>query len=171
MGFTPLAGVLMGTRTGDIDASVVTYLIDNGVVPASEMANYLNKKCGFLGVSGVSSDMREVEAAAADGNEQAKLSLELFYYGVQKYIGAYTAAMGGLDAIVFTAGIGENSVSAREAILNGVKYLGVEVDTEANNCRGVEKEITSAASKVKAFLIPTNEELAIARDTLALITK
>lgn len=171
MGLTPLAGVLMGTRCGDIDASVVTYLMENGIVNQEDMETYLNKKCGFLGVSGVSSDMREVEAAAADGNEHAQNALDLFYYGVQKYIGAYAVAMGGLDAIVFTAGIGENSISAREAILDGVKFLGVEVDKEANNCRGVEKEITTAASKVKAFLIPTNEELAIARDTLALITK
>lgn len=171
MGLTPLAGVLMGTRCGDVDASVVTYLMENGVVNQEDMETYLNKKCGFLGVSGISSDMREVEAAAADGNEHAQNALDLFYYGVQKYIGAYAVAMGGLDAIVFTAGIGENSISAREAILDGVKFLGVEVDKEANNCRGVEKEITTAASKVKAFLIPTNEELAIARDTLALITK
>ncbi len=171
MGFTPLAGVLMGTRTGDIDASVVTYLIDNGVVKSEDMANYLNKKCGFLGVSGVSSDMREVEAAAADGNEHAQRALEIFYYGVQKYIGSYTVAMGGLDAIVFTAGIGENSATARETILNGLNFLGVEVDREANDCRGVEREITTANSKIKAFLIPTNEELAIAQDTMALIKK
>lgn len=171
MGFTPLAGVLMGTRTGDIDASVVTYLIDNGVVKPEDMANYLNKKCGFLGVSGVSSDLREVEAVAAAGNEQAQKAIDVFYYGVQKYIGAYAVAMGGLDAIVFTAGIGENSIAAREGILDGVKFLGVEVDQEANNVRGVEREITTANSKVKAFLIPTNEELAIALDTMELIKK
>ncbi|HMM05123.1 MAG TPA: acetate kinase [Clostridiales bacterium] len=171
MGLTPLAGVLMGTRCGDIDASVVTHLLENDAVKQEDMNTFLNKKCGFLGVSGVSSDMREVEAAAADGNERAQRALEIFYYGVQKYIGSYAVAMGGLDAIVFTAGIGENSITARETILDGLKFLGVEVDKEANNCRGVEREITTAASKIKAFLIPTNEELAIARDTLALIKK
>ena len=171
MGFTPLAGVLMGTRSGDIDASVVTYLIDNGIVKAEDMANYLNKKCGFLGVSGVSSDLREVEAAAAEGNEQAQKSIDMFYYGVAKYIGAYMVAMGGLDAIAFTAGIGENSIAARKAILEYLSFMGVEVDDEANNVRGEERCITTPNSKIKAYLIPTNEELAIARDTLELISK
>ena len=171
MGFTPLAGVLMGTRCGDIDASAVTYLIDNGVVKAEDMANYLNKKCGLLGVSGVSSDLREVENAAAEGNELAQKAIDMLYYGVEKYIGAYMVAMGGLDAIVFTAGIGENSIAARKAILESLSFLGVKVDEEANNCRGEERCITAPDSKIKAFLIPTNEELAIARDTLELITK
>ena len=171
MGFTPLAGVLMGSRSGDIDASAVTYLIDNGVIKAEEMATYLNKKCGLLGVSGVSSDLREVEAAAADGNERAQLAIDMLYYGVEKYIGAYMVAMGGLDAIVFTAGIGENSIAARKAILESLSFLGVKVDDEANNVRGEERCITTPDSKIKAFLIPTNEELAIARDTLELISK
>ena len=171
MGFTPLAGVLMGTRCGDIDASAVTYLIDNGVIKAEDMATYLNKKCGFLGVSGVSSDLREVEAAAEAGNEQAQKSIDMFYYGVEKYIGAYMVAMGGLDAIVFTAGIGENSIAARKAILESLSFLGVKVDDEANNVRGEERCITTPDSKIKAFLIPTNEELAIAQDTLEIISK
>lgn len=171
MGFTPLAGVLMGTRCGDIDASAVTYLIDNGVIKAEDMATYLNKKCGFLGVSGVSSDLREVEAAAEAGNEQAQKSIDMFYYGVEKYIGAYMVAMGGLDAIVFTAGIGENSITARKAILESLSFLGVKVDDEANNVRGEERCITTPDSKIKAFLIPTNEELAIAQDTLEIISK
>ncbi|MGN1011440.1 MAG: acetate kinase, partial [Clostridia bacterium] len=147
------------------------YLIDNGIVKAEDMANYLNKKCGFLGVSGVSSDLREVEAAAAEGNEQAQKSIDMFYYGVAKYIGAYMVAMGGLDAIAFTAGIGENSIAARKAILEYLSFMGVEVDDEANNVRGEERCITTPNSKIKAYLIPTNEELAIARDTLELISK
>lgn len=171
MGQTPLAGVLMGTRCGDIDASVPIYLIAQGRVKPEEMETYLNKKSGFLGVSGVSSDMRNVEEAAANGNEHALTSLELFYYGVQKYIGAYTVAMGGVDAIAFTAGIGENSIVARERILEGVACLGVEVDKEANNVRGVDRLITTANSKIKAFIVPTNEELAIARDTLNIISR
>ncbi|MEE0775758.1 MAG: acetate kinase [Bacillota bacterium] len=171
MGLTPLAGVLMGTRCGDIDASVVTYLQTQGAVKPEEMETFLNKKSGFLGVSGVSSDLRNVEEAAAEGNEQAQISMEVFYYGVQKYIGAYAVALGGVDAIAFTAGIGENSILARERILEGLGVLGVELDKEANNCRGVDKLITTPNSKVKAFIVPTNEELAIARDTLAIISK
>ena len=171
MGFTPLAGVLMGSRCGDIDASAVTYLIDNGVVKAEDMATYLNKKCGFLGVSGVSSDLREVEAAAAEGNADAQKSIDMFLYGVEKYIGAYMVAMGGLDAIVFTAGIGENSISTRKSVLEALSFLGVKVDDDANNVRGKETCITAPDSKIKAFLIPTNEELTIARDTLELISK
>lgn len=169
MGLTPLAGVLMGTRSGDIDASVPIYLIREGIIKPEDMETFLNKKCGFLGVSGVSSDLRNVEEAAAAGNEQAKISMEVFYYGVQKYIGAYTVAMGGVDVIAFTAGIGENSILARERILEGVKCLGVELDKEANDVRGVARMITTADSKVKAFIVPTNEELAIARDTLSII--
>ena len=171
MGLTPLAGVLMGTRCGDIDASVVTYLQTQGAVKPEDMETFLNKKSGFLGVSGVSSDLRNVEEAAAEGNEHAKISMEVFYYGVQKYIGAYAVALGGVDAIAFTAGIGENSILARERILEGLGVLGVEIDKEANNCRGVEKLITTPNSKIKAFIVPTNEELAIARDTMAIINK
>ena len=146
MGLTPLAGVLMGTRCGDIDASVVTYLQTQGAVKPEDMETFLNKKSGFLGVSGVSSDLRNVEEAAAEGNEHAKISMEVFYYGVQKYIGAYAVALGGVDAIAFTAGIGENSILARERILEGLGVLGVEIDKEANNCRGVEKLITTPNS-------------------------
>ncbi|MEG1479150.1 MAG: acetate kinase, partial [Clostridiales bacterium] len=169
MGMTPLAGVLMGTRCGDIDASVVTYLINQGIVKPEDMETFLNKKSGFLGVSGVSSDLRNVEEAAANGDEHAQISMEVFYYGVQKYIGAYAVAMGGVDAIIFTAGIGENGILARERILEGVECLGVKVDKEANNCRGKEVMISTADSKVKAYIVPTNEELAIARDTLSFI--
>lgn len=169
MGFTPAAGVLMGTRTGDIDPSVITFLIDKGEIPFDDLDTLMLKKSGFLGVSGVGSDLRDIEAAASQGNEYASLALKLFYYSIQKYIGSYTVALGGLDAIVFTAGIGENAIFARAGILNGLGALGVELDEEANACRGVEKLITKPTSKVKAFIIPTNEELVIARDTLALV--
>ncbi|MEG2658964.1 MAG: acetate kinase, partial [Clostridiales bacterium] len=144
-------------------------LINQGIVKPEDMETFLNKKSGFLGVSGVSSDLRNVEEAAANGDEHAQISMEVFYYGVQKYIGAYAVAMGGVDAIIFTAGIGENGILARERILEGVECLGVKVDKEANNCRGKEVMISTADSKVKAYIVPTNEELAIARDTLSFI--
>ena len=169
MGFTPLAGIEMGTRCGDIDPAIVPYIMNKTGMNADEMNEYMNKKCGFLGVSGVSSDCRDVSAAAKADNKRAKLALDIVSYQIRKFIGAYTAAMGGLDAIVFTAGIGENQIDLRREILSSFGYLGLKVDEQANDCRGKEREITTADSAVRAFVIPTDEELVIARDTQALI--
>ncbi|MEC9489821.1 MAG: acetate kinase [Halanaerobiales bacterium] len=169
MGLTPLEGLVMGTRCGDIDPAIIPFIMDKEDISAAEMDDILNKESGLLGVSGVSSDSRDVEAAAAEGNHQAEIALELFNYRVKKYIGAYTAAMGGVDAIVFTAGIGENSKETRAGVLEGLEYLGVKVDPEANDCRGKEVFISTDDSKVKAMIIPTNEELVIARDTMGLV--
>jgi acetate kinase len=169
MGLTPLEGLVMGTRCGDIDPAIIPFLLEKEDMTASEIDNILNKESGLLGVSGVSSDSRDVEDAAAEGNHQAEIALELFNYRVKKYIGAYTAAMGGVDAIVFTAGIGENSIDTRANILSGLEYLGVELDKEANDCRGKEVLISTDDSKVKAMIVPTNEELVIAKDTMELV--
>jgi len=169
MGFTPLEGLVMGTRCGDIDPAIIPFLLEKEDMTPSEIDNILNKESGLLGVSGVSSDSRDVEDAAAEGNHQAEIALELFNYRVKKYIGAYTAAMGGVDAIVFTAGIGENSIDTRANILSGLEYLGVELDKEANDCRGKEVFISTDDSKVKAMIVPTNEELVIAKDTMELV--
>ena len=172
MGFTPLAGLIMGTRCGDIDPALVTYIMEKKGYSIDEVNSYLNKKCGFLGVSGVSSDCRDIEAAIAEGNSQAKLALDMLIYQIKKYIGSYTAAMGGLDAIVFTAGIGENTPSIREGALEGLDFLGVELDKDVNaktrGSAGVTK-LSTDASRVKVYMIPTNEELVIARDTEALV--
>ena len=168
MGFTPLAGLPMGTRSGDLDAGILQYLMNKHGLNIDEMLNILNKKSGVQGVSGVSSDFRDLEEAAKAGNEQAALAVDMFNYGVKKLIGAYAAAMGGVDAIVFTAGGGENSVSQRLDIASGLEFMGVKMDAEANNCRGKEAVISAADSKVKVLLIPTDEELMIARDTAAL---
>ena len=165
MGFTPLAGITMGTRTGDIDASIIPYLMEKeGITDINEMINVFNKKSGLLGLSGVSSDMRDVEDAAAEGNERAQLSLDIFYNRVQKYIGQYVALMNGVDAIVFTAGIGENSVETREILIDGINWFGAEIDKEKNAVRGEERIISTDDSKVKVLLIPTDEEVMIARD-------
>ncbi|CCU79496.1 Acetate kinase [Halanaerobium saccharolyticum subsp. saccharolyticum DSM 6643] len=169
MGLTPLEGLVMGTRCGDIDPAIIPFLLEKEDMTPSEIDNILNKESGLLGVSGVSSDSRDVEDAAAEGNHQAEIALELFDYRVKKYIGAYTAAMGGVDAIVFTAGIGENSIDTRANILSGLEYLGVELDKEANDCRGKEVLISTDDSKVKAMIVPTNEELVIAKDTMELV--
>lgn len=164
MGFTPLAGVTMGTRSGDIDASLLPYLMDKlEITDIKEMVNILNKKSGLLGLSGVSSDMRDVETAAEEGNERAQTALDIFYNRVQKYIGQYIAVMNGVDIIVFTAGIGENSGRQRKAILEGVSWFGIELDEERNDTRK-EAIITTDDSKVMAINIPTNEEVAIARE-------
>ncbi len=171
MGFTPLAGLLMGTRSGDVDPAIVAYICERENLSAQEACNYLNKKCGLLGISGVSSDMRYVEEAANEGNERAKLALEMLEQQIVKYIGAYAAEMNGVDAIVFTAGIGENSIRLRKAICERLSFLGLDFDAAANEVRGEETEITKAGSKVKAFIIPTNEELMIAKDTLAIVSK
>ncbi|TDO94638.1 acetate kinase [Halanaerobium saccharolyticum] len=170
MGLTPLEGLVMGTRCGDIDPAIIPFIMEKENISAAEMDNILNKESGLLGVSGISSDSRDVGNAAAKGNHQAETALDLFNYRVKKYIGAYTAAMGGIDAIVFTAGIGENSIETREKILEGLEYLGVKVDENANNCRGKEVIISTDDSKVKAMIIPTNEELVIARDTMELVS-
>ena len=171
MGITPLAGVPMGTRSGDVDASVVQYIMNRYGYTVDEMLNILNKKSGVLALSGVSSDFRDIDHAAAEGNERAQLALDKFAYEVRKYIGAYTAALGGVDAIVFTAGVGENSAEMRARILSGLEYLGVKIDPEKNKIRGQEIDISAADSAVRVLVIPTNEELMIARDTKALTEK
>ena len=168
MGFTPLDGVLMGTRTGSIDPAVVPVLMQKKGLDAAGVDKYMNKECGVLGVSGVSSDFRDLEDAAAKGNERAQLALDMFCYQVKRYIGAYAAAMGDVDAIVFTAGVGENDIHTRQQVCAGLEFLGVKLDADRNNVRGKATEISAADSKVKVFLIPTNEELAIAQDTLRL---
>ena len=170
MGLTPLAGLPMGTRSGDMDAGIMEYLMKQYNMSMEDMMNVLNKKSGVLGISGVSSDFRDLGAAAADGNERAQLALDMFVYAVKKYIGAYAAAMGGVDAIVFTAGVGENDKGVREKVLANMEFLGVIPDVEynRNGPRGEEICISKPESKVKVFVIPTDEEMAIARDTAEL---
>ena len=169
MGFTPLAGVPMGTRSGDLDAGILEYLMNKHGYDMKEMMNILNKKSGVLGISGVSSDFRDIENAANDGNQRAALALEAFQYSVKKLVGAYAAAMGGVDAIVFTAGVGENDANTRMNIASGLEFMGVKMDAAANNVRGKETVISAADSKVKVLLIPTDEELMIAQDTAAIV--
>lgn len=169
MGFTPLAGLPMGTRSGDIDAGILEYLMNKYGMDIKEMVNILNKKSGVMGVSGVSSDFRDLEEAFEQGNERAGLAVDMFNYGVKKLIGAYAAAMGGVDAIIFTAGVGENSASQRMAIASGLEFMGVKMDEDANKVRGEERVISAPDSKVTVLLIPTNEELMIAMDTEALV--
>ena len=171
MGLTPLEGVLMGTRSGDLDPAVVECIANNENMTPTQVLTMLNKKSGFLGVSGVSSDMRDVWTAAKGGNESAKLALDMWAYRISKYIGAYAAAMGGVDAIIFTAGIGENDCVARAMVCEPLKFMGVEIDPKKNNGKRDEGVISSDASKVTVMVIPTNEELAIARDTLELCGK
>ncbi len=165
MGFTPLVGLPMGTRCGDLDAGVVQFIMNKYGYDIDTMLNILNKKSGVLGVSGVSSDFRDLDAAAENGNERAALALDMFHYWVAKVAGSYVAAMKGVDAIVFTAGVGENSRETRKAIADYFSYLGVSIDDEANSKRGEDIMISTPDSKVKVFVIPTNEELVIARDT------
>jgi len=169
MGLTPLEGLVMGTRSGDIDPAVISFIMEKENKTAKEVEGILNKQSGVLGVSGVSSDFRDIEKAAESGNEQAAAALELFYYHVAKYIGQYAAAMNGTDAVVFTAGLGENSITARKTICSYLGYLGLEVDDGKNNCRGKEADFATGASKVRALAIPTNEELVIARDAKELL--
>ena len=169
MGFTPLAGLPMGTRSGDIDAGILEYLMNKYGMDITEMLTVLNKKSGVQGVSGVSSDFRDLEEAFEKGNERAGLAVDMFNYGVKKLIGAYAAAMGGVDAIIFTAGVGENSASQRMAIASGLEFMGVKMDEDANKVRGEERVISAPDSKVTVLLIPTNEELMIAMDTAALV--
>ncbi len=171
MGLTPLAGVMMGSRCGDIDPSAVTYLMQKTGMQPQEMADFLNKQSGVLGITGISSDMREIESAAAEGNERARLALDMYNYRIKKYIGAYAAAMGGLDVIVWTAGVGENQVGTRLEACSGLEFLGVKMDAEANNCRGKERLISAPDSRVQVWVVPTDEELVIARDTKELVEK
>lgn len=169
MGFTPLEGLVMGTRCGDIDPAIIPYLMDNKGLSSSEVSDLMNKDSGVLGISGVSSDFRDIEGAADKGNKRAQMALDVFHYRVKKYIGEYVAAMNGVDAIVFTAGVGENGIETREEITKDLEYLGVELDKDRNNVRSKETLISKDSSKVKVFVIPTDEELMIARDTLELV--
>ena len=169
MGLTPLAGVPMGTRSGDLDAAVVQFIMNKYNMTADECLNMLNKKSGVLALSGVSSDFRDIEKEADAGNENCALALDKFAYEIRKYIGAYSAALGGLDCLVFTAGVGENSASMRARICQGLEYLGVTLDPEKNNTRGKEAIISADDSKVTVWVIPTNEELMIAQDTAELV--
>jgi acetate kinase len=169
MGFTPLAGLPMGTRSGDLDAGILQFLMNKYKLSIDEMLNILNKKSGVEGISGVSSDFRDLETAAAEGNQRAALAEGKFAYEVRKYIGAYAAAMGGVDAIIFTAGVGENDSAVRKQALEGLGFLGVKLDEEANKLRGKELVLSAPDSAVKVLLIPTNEELMIAKDTAALV--
>lgn len=172
MGFTPLEGVAMGTRSGNIDPAVVTFLMREEGMSADEIDELLNKKSGVLGISGISSDFRDIEDAAfKEDVYRAKLALKIFEYKVRATIGSYAAIMGGVDAIVFTAGVGENGPETREEVLKGLEFLGVEIDTERNAVRGKLREISKEGCKVKAFVVPTNEELVIARDTVELVKK
>ncbi len=169
MGMTPMEGLVMGTRCGDMDPTIVEYLAHNLDVSLEEVMTILNKKSGVLGISGVSSDFRDLDAASNEGNERAKLAVEVFSYRTAKYIGAYIAAMNGVDAILFTAGLGENNIVVREQILERFGYMGITLDKEANQIRGEEKIISTPDSKVTVAVIPTNEELAIARETVELL--
>ncbi|MCH3994268.1 MAG: acetate kinase [Prevotella sp.] len=171
MGLTPLAGLMMGSRSGDIDPSAVTYLMEKLHKQPQEMADYLNKECGVLGISGVSSDMRDVDAAALSGNKRAQLALKMYAYRIKKYIGSYAAAMGGVDIIIFTAGVGENQTDMRQSACQGLEFLGVKFDEKKNEemVLGKEGPISTPDSKVKVMVIPTDEEIVIARDTMELV--
>lgn len=169
MGLTPLAGLMMGSRSGDIDPSAVTYMMQKSGMTPQEMSEYLNKKSGVLGVAGISSDMRDNENADNEGNKLAHLALQMYNYRIKKYIGAYAAAMNGVDIIVWTAGVGENQEGVRWDSCADMEYLGVKMDRERNHCRGVEQVLSADDSKVKVVMIPTDEEIVIARDTLALV--
>lgn len=172
MGLTPLAGVMMGSRSGDIDASAVTYIMEKLGKTPQQMADYLNKESGVLGITGISSDMRDVESAASEGNERAILALKMYSYRIRKYIGAYAAAMGGVDVIVWTAGVGENQTGLRAEACEGLGFLGIEIDKEKNaTIRGKEALISTADSPVKVYVVPTDEEIVIARDTMDLVLK
>ncbi|MDD4081424.1 MAG: acetate kinase [Eubacteriales bacterium] len=171
MGLTPLEGVLMGTRSGTVDPAALQFIMKSDNIDIDEMLEILNKKSGFLGVSGVSSDMRDVEKAAEEGNKHAQVALDMLVRGIKKYIAAYAAIMGGVDVIVFTAGIGENSPELREAVLSGMEFMGISIDREKNRVRGKETDISAENSRVKLLVIPTNEELVIARDTKELVSE
>jgi len=171
MGFTPLDGLVMGTRCGSVDPSAVDYVEKKMGFTPDQMTEYMNKKSGFLGLSGIGSDNRDIQAAAQDGNERALIVSEIFTYQIKKFIGSYAAAMNGVDAVIFTGGIGENAPEVRVSACSILDFLGIKIDAEKNLCRGICKEISADDSATKVFVIPTNEELLIARDTLALISK
>ena len=171
MGMTPLEGLMMGSRSGDIDAAAVTYLMEKLGKKPQEMSDFLNKKSGVLGITGISSDMREIENAALEGNERAQLALNMYNYRIKKYIGAYAAAMGGVDIIVWTAGVGENQTGTRIDAGSDLEFLGIKIDAEKNKSRGQETIISTDDSKVTVCVIPTDEELVIARDTMRLVSK
>jgi acetate kinase len=169
MGMTPLEGLVMGTRSGNLDPAVLQYIMNSDQIDVDTLLNVLNKESGLLGISGVSSDMRDIEIAAAEGNQNAQMALDMLYAGIKKYIGAYAAIMGGVDVIVFTAGIGENGMELRENVMDGFGFLGAVIDKEKNKVRGKERDISAQDSRVKVLVIPTNEEIVIARDTLELV--
>ena len=169
MGFTPLEGLAMGTRSGDLDPAIIPFIMDKEKLSTEEMSNVLNKKSGVLGVSGVSSDFRDLEEAAEKGNHRAQLALDIFENRVRKYIGAYLTEMDHCDGIIFTAGVGENSITTRERVVDGLKSLGVEIDKEKNNMRGKEAVVSTDASSIPVLVIPTNEELKIAMETAKLV--
>ena len=171
MGFTPLAGLVMGTRCGDIDPAIIAYVAGKEGKTLADMDKVMNKQSGVFGLSGVSSDFRDVEGAANEGNKQAKEALAVYAHRVKAYIGAYIAEMGGVDAIVFTAGLGENGITMRKTICDGLEGLGIELCDERNNVRGKDTVISKDSSKVKILLIPTNEELMIAKDTVEIVSK
>ena len=171
MGLTPLEGLVMGTRSGDIDAGAVTFIMEKEGLNATGVSNLLNKKSGVIGVSGVSSDMRELEAAVAAGNPKAILAEKMYFYRIKKYIGAYAAALGGVDIILFTGGVGENQANCRSEVCEGLEFMGVKIDLEKNKVRGEEAIISADDSKVTVAVIPTDEELMIASDTLAILNK
>lgn len=170
MGLTPLEGLLMGTRSGNLDPAVVQFIANSDHLTVDEVLNICNKKSGLLGISGISSDMRDIDKAADEGNENAIVARDMLVAGIKKYIGAYTAIMGGVDAIIFTAGIGENGPALREMVIDNMDFLGVKLDKELNNCKGVERVISTPDSKVIVAVIPTNEEIAIAQDTVELVS-
>ena len=169
MGFTPVEGLMMGTRSGDIDLGVVTYIMEKEMIGTAAATTLFNKHSGVLGVSGLSSDMRDIEKAISEGNQRAKLALDMYEYRIKKYIGAYAAALNGFEVLVFTGGVGENQTATREKVCNGLNFLGIEIDTEANKIRGEEILISTKKSKVKVVVIPTDEEYMIAADTMELI--
>lgn len=171
MGLTPLEGLMMGTRSGDIDAGAVTYIMEKEGLDAAEMSDLLNKKSGVMGIFGESSDMRDLENAVAAGNPKARLAENMYFYRIKKYIGAYAAALGGVDIIVFTGGVGENQATARWGACEGLEFMGVKLDAEKNKVRGEEAVISTDDSKVKVVVIPTDEELMIASDTMAILKK
>ncbi|MHC1786156.1 MAG: acetate/propionate family kinase [Christensenellales bacterium] len=169
MGMTPLEGLVMGTRSGNLDPAVLQYIMNSDHIDIDTLLNILNKQSGFLGLSGISSDMRDVEIAAEQGNADAQTALDMLYAGIKKYIGAYAAIMGGVDIIVFTAGIGENGYEMREHVMSGLEFLGARIDKQKNKVRGKEQDISTDDSPVKILVIPTNEEIVIARDTISLV--
>lgn len=171
MGFTPVEGLMMGTRSGDVDAGVITFLLEKEMIGAAGISNMLNKQGGIMGVSGVSSDMRELTAAIDEGNERAKLALEMYNYRIKKYIGSYAAALEGIDTLVFTGGVGENQIYVREQVCKGLEFMGVELDEKLNQIRAEEIVISKPTSKVKILIVPTDEEFMIASDTLNILSE